>query len=544
MEIERWRPKQELSEQEERIIERMKRTGKLFAFLRRHRHELLDEAFQAELETMYRQTGAGKEPLPPARMAMATLIQGYLGASDATLVELTVFDLRVQMVLDCLGHSEPAFSQGALCDFRHRLIRSNMDRRLLEKSVEVAMGQQEFGWRALKSSQRVAIDSRPLEGAGRVEDTFNLLGHAARKVVACVAGLLECSTDRVCREAGIPLLLESSVKKALDVDWNEAGQRTRALQVLIQQLDSLVHWVRRELPEQLEEEPLAGHLKTLEQLRGQDLEPDPDGGGVRIRQVVTQDRRVSVEDGEMRHGRKSQSKRFNGFKQHIAAAVDLDLIVACTVTPANRPEAEAAPALQKDMERQGMRIDELYIDRGYINSPVVESVLEKRGEVLCKPWASQNGELLPKSEFKLDMRSRTVTCPGGQTLPFKLGTVVEFDAKVCGQCPLRAECTKAEPGSGRMVRIAENEALQQRLRKLVKSPTGRARLRKRVRVEHRLAHLSRRQGRRARYRGVRKNIFDLRRAAALQNLESWQRHLESPRAQAQETGVPSNRSVF
>ena len=368
MEIERWRPKQELSEQEERIIERMKRTGKLFAFLRRHRHELFDEAFQAELETMYRQTGAGKEPLPPARMAMATLLQGYLGASDATMVELTVFDLRVQMVLDCLGQSEPAFSKGALCDFRHRLIGANMDRRLLEKSVEVAMGQQEFGWRALKSSLRVAIDSRPLEGAGRVEDTFNLLGHAARKVVVCVAGLLECSMDRVCREAGIPLLLESSVKKALDVDWNEAGQRTRALQVLIQQLDSLVQWLRRELPEQLAEEPLAGHLKTLEQLRGQDLEPDPDGGGVRIRQAVAQDRRVSVEDGEMRHGRKSQSKRFNGFKQHIAAEMELDLIVACTVTPANRPEAEATPELQKDMQRQGLGIGELYIDRGYIKA--------------------------------------------------------------------------------------------------------------------------------------------------------------------------------
>ena len=67
--------------------------------------------------------------------------------------------------------------------------------------------------------------------------------------------------------------------------------------------------LQRELPEQLAEEPLAGHLETLEQLRGQDLEPDPDGGGVRIRQAVAQDRRVSVEDGEMRHGRKSQSKR-------------------------------------------------------------------------------------------------------------------------------------------------------------------------------------------------------------------------------------------
>ena len=543
-EIERWRPRQELSEQEERIIERMKRTGKLFAFLRRHRHELFDEAFQAELEAMYRQTGAGKEPLPPARMAMATLIQGYLGASDATLVELTVFDLRVQMVLDCLGHSEPAFSQGALCDFRHRLIRTNMDRRLLEKSVEVAMSQREFGWRALKSSLRVAIDSRPLEGAGRVEDTFNLLGHAARKVVKCAARLLGWSADRVCREAGIPLLLDSSVKKALDVDWNEAVQRKQALQLLVRQLDCLTQWLKRMLPGQLKKQPLAEHLETLEQLCSQDLEPDPDGGGVRIRQAVAQDRRVSVEDSEMRHGRKSQSKRFNGFKQHIAAEMEMDLIVACTVTAANRPEAEAAPALQKDMQRQGMEIGELYVDRGYIKSQVVESVQEKRGEVLCKPWATQNGELLPKSAFKLDMRSRTVTCPGGQRLPFKPGSVVEFDAKVCGQCPLRAECTQAGSGHGRMVRIAEDEALQQRLHKLVKSPTGRARLRKRVMVEHRLAHLSRRQGRRARYRGVRKNIFDLRRAAALQNIESWQRHLEAPRARVHETRSPSNRSVL
>ncbi len=76
VEIVKWRPKQELSEQEERIIERMMRSGKLFAFLRRHRHELFDEAFQEELASMYRQTGAGKEPLPPALMAMATLLQG------------------------------------------------------------------------------------------------------------------------------------------------------------------------------------------------------------------------------------------------------------------------------------------------------------------------------------------------------------------------------------------------------------------------------------------------------------------------------------
>lgn len=71
-------------------------------------------------------------------MAIATLLQGYVGASDGQAVELTVVDLRWQMVLDLLGTTKPAFSQGALHDFRHRMIRHDMDRRLLERTREVA----------------------------------------------------------------------------------------------------------------------------------------------------------------------------------------------------------------------------------------------------------------------------------------------------------------------------------------------------------------------------------------------------------------------
>jgi hypothetical protein len=55
---------------------------------------------------------------------------------------------------------------------------------------------------------------------------------------------------------------------------------------------------------------------------------------------------------------------------------------------------------------------------------------------------------------------------------------------------------------------------------------GRERVRERVAVEHRLAHIGRRQGKRARYRGVRKNLFDVRRAALIQNLETIHRRLE------------------
>ena len=71
--------------------------------------------------------------------------------------------------------------------------------------------------------------------------------------------------------------------------------------------------------------------------------------------------------------------------------------------------------------------------------------------------------------------------------------------------------------------MAHDEVLQHRLRKLIATPKGRGRLRERVAVEHRLAHVGRKQGRRARYFGVRKNLFDVRRAASVVNLETIHR---------------------
>ena len=100
--------------QEQFLTTRLVRTRKLFGFLHAHRHELFDDAFEAELESMYRKTGAGRAPVPPAMLAVATLLQACHGMPDAEAVEMSVVDLRWQLVLDRLGSTEPAFSQGAL----------------------------------------------------------------------------------------------------------------------------------------------------------------------------------------------------------------------------------------------------------------------------------------------------------------------------------------------------------------------------------------------------------------------------------------------
>jgi hypothetical protein len=526
MKLERWRPRTDYTRQEQVLRRRLKRTGKLFGFLRDCRHELFDDEFQAELEAMYRDTGAGREPVPPAMLAMVVLLQTYEGVSDAEAVELTVVDLRWQMVLDRLGSDEPAFGQGTLVAFRERLIRSEMDRRLLERSVEFARQTKAFDFKKLPKTLRVAIDSSPLEGAGRVEDTINLLGHAARKVVQCAAELLGWPVERVAKEAKIPVLLEPSVKKALDLEWSSSNAKAEAIHILVEQIDALDAWLRDKLPEEMKQPPLKEHVDTLAQIRGQDLEPDPSGGKrARIREGVASDRRVSVEDSEMRHGRKSKTKLFHGYKRHIGVDLDTSLIVACAITPANRPEEEAAPALKADIDRLERAIGELFCDRGYIASPVINDVLADGGEVICKPWVPRNGDRFSKADFKINLRDRTITCPAGEVEPIDLGADVEFNSETCDRCPLRAQCTSAALGTGRTVTIADSEFLQQRLRKLTKTRAGRARLRQRVAVEHSLAHLGRRQGRRARYRGVRKNLFDIRRTAVVQNLEAVHRRL-------------------
>ncbi len=521
--MERWSPTQETTRQEEFLLKRLHRTRKLFGFLRRHRHELFDDGFQAELESMYRNTGAGEEPVPPALLAMVVLLQSYLGTSDAEAVELAVVDLRWQMVLGCLGATEPPFSQGALPSFRERLIANDMDRRLLERTVELARATKEFDWKKLPKTLRVAIDSAPLEGAGRVEDTLNLLAHAARKVVECAADLLHWTPERVCREARAPLLLAPSIKAALDRDWSDPVQKAAAVKSLVIELENLKDWLAANLAAELKKPPLSDEVGTLKQLMGQDLEPDPDGGGMKIREGVAEDRRVSVEDPEMRHGRKSKTKRFDGYKRHIATDLDSGLILSGAITPANRPENEAAPGLAEDIAHQGLEIDELFIDRGYVKARLVDEILGRGGEIVCRPWVPRGKGIFTKAAFKISVRDLSITCPAGETESIVFGAVTEFDPEVCEQCRLRAKCTAAGAGSGRTVNIAPDERLQQRLRKHIATPRGRARLRERVGVEHKLAHLVRRQGRRARYRGVRKNLFDLRRASAIQNLEAIQR---------------------
>lgn len=138
-----WHPPVEPSPLEQIIILRIKR-AKLFIFLRHHRHELFGDAFQEELATLYAPSLRGQPPIPPAQLARATIVQAYTGVSDDEVIEATLMDRRWQLVLDCLDTEQAPFSKGTLVVFRKRLIEAQMDRRLIERTIELACKLQNF----------------------------------------------------------------------------------------------------------------------------------------------------------------------------------------------------------------------------------------------------------------------------------------------------------------------------------------------------------------------------------------------------------------
>ena len=129
------------------------RLAKLFVFLRLHRYELFDEPFQAELAQAYADSPKGQPPVPPARLALAVVLQAYTEASDNEVIEATVMDRRWQLVLDCMNGEEPPFSKGTLVRFRMRLIERDLDRPLVERTVELAEATDGFGARAPRRSR-------------------------------------------------------------------------------------------------------------------------------------------------------------------------------------------------------------------------------------------------------------------------------------------------------------------------------------------------------------------------------------------------------
>jgi transposase len=395
----------------------------------------------------------------------------------------------------------------------------NLDRRLIERTIEVAKASGAFSPKAL----RVALDSSPLWGAGKVEDTYNLLGHALRKALGVIAHQQGRGLAELAAEAGAPVVGgPMSLKAALDLDWDDVGARGQGLRVVLQALEAVEHWLDGQ-PEVADDLQVQASRAAAAQVRTQDVEAAANGEPI-LRRGVSRERRISVQDAQMRHGRKSRRVRIDGYKRHVLHDLETGLVRAVGVTAANAAEASVTADLDADLAAQHVGLAdlaELHLDRAYLSSRWVRE-RPATLTIRCKAWPVRNGDRFPKTAFTLDWQRQQLECPSHVTLPFQPGGTVHFPAAVCAACPLRVRCTTST--HGRNVHIHPDERLLAELRERQQTQAGRAQLRERVAVEHTLAHVGHWQGKRARSCGQRKNLFDLRRCAVVHNLHVLAHH--------------------
>jgi Transposase DDE domain/Transposase domain (DUF772) len=503
-----WHPPIELSDHEALIIKRIKR-AKLFTFLRLNRSFIFNDEFQEELATIFKDSTVGNSPVPPAQIALAIILQAYLGISDDEVIEEMLMDRRWQLVLDCLNCETPPFSKPTLIRFRNRLINKELDQRLIDRTVEIAKQKGGFGSSQLKA----ALDSSPLWGAGKVEDTYNLLGHALRKAVSVIAAGQGRELAEIAELAGAPILNSSSLKTALDLNWDEPSERQNALSIILNSLDSVEEWMQTQ-SDCDEFEVAKETLDVARVIESQNVTFDSQGVPS-LSKGVAKDRRISIEDPDMRHGRKSKSKKINGYKRHVLKDLESGMVRAVALTKANTPESAATLDLERDLKFQNIYLAELHIDRGYLSSHWVTQ-RDETLKIFCKAWPVRNSGRFDKNSFFLDWDTHLISCPNQIAVPFEPGKIVHFPQSECTICPLRADCTNSK--KGRTVSIHPDEALMQELRARQSTASGRLDLRRRTTVEHSLAHIGHWQGDRARYLGQRKNLFDLRRVAVVHNL--------------------------
>ena len=306
-----------------------------------------------------------------------------------------------------------------------------------------------------------------------------------------------------------------------DIDWQDPAARKA-------HLGELITAARRVLADAagIDEDAVAEPAELLRQVIGQDVELDDDFQP-QLRDGVAADRVISHSDSEMRHGRKSASRRFDGHKLDVITDEESELILGVDVRAGNAGDGEgAAPLLDEVHDVDGVNVDTLVGDMAYSDGDVREAVEKAGAEMVAKVPPTTNQGRFPKTAFTIDLHAGTVTCPAGNTTATtqrtkdhkgRPATVFLFPADVCATCPLRDQCTTGN--GGRRVTVGRHEARIQAARAAQADPATADLLRRRSKVERKIDHLQDLGMRKARYRGRRRTKLQALLAATVANFK-------------------------
>ena len=468
----------------------------IFKLLYRFGDEIFPDAFFSDLYD-----NLGRASIPPRVVATVMVLQRLGGLSDREAVDAFTYDIRYKYACGGLSYEYPGFAHTVLVDFRARLAASENPTRIFTAVLEVVT-------RANLVKEKRVLDSTPLYDAITTMDTVTLLRRGIRGVYR------ESISKDSAYQGVLRELIEidgylGSAKPA--IDWEDTAEREALIDAIAKDATTVLSFFENK-PTHPE---LRDSLVFLATIMGQDIEVI--GERYAIARRVAKDRVISSVDPDARHGRKSSSSRFDGYKAHIAIDSESEIITAAAVTPGNVHDAKVAADLID------AATEAVYADNAYGSGELLDAFTKREIDPRIKArFPVRGGGMIPKSDFVIDYDNFTVTCPAGIKIgmrPRKSGGHLASFKKHCVGCPLLERCTKSK--SGRSIEIGTHERQLHEARLRFTNPDLRADYREtRPKVERKLAHLTRRLhgGRKARVRGLVKVTADFLLLVAAHNL--------------------------
>lgn len=400
-----------------------------------------------DFEGLYGQTH-GRPSVPPSRLCIALLLQTYDGVSDDEAIDRTAFDLRWKVALG-LEISEKLCAKSTLQLFRSKLALNETYQQVFNKSIEVCRG----AGLLKRSKLRAAIDTTPILGRGAVKDTFNLVSDQIRCCVEEACMLKGWASATVVEEHGLGRHFASSFKGSVELDWSDAEEKRALVGQLVGDAKVTLALCREALRghggQAQRTQRLRAARALLCELLAQDIdESDEDGGGPKISKGTRKDRILSTTDPEMRHGHKSHSKRFNGYKAGIVADAEDGVILATDARPANMHDGEQAKELlDTAVGNSGQELDRILGDTAYGGLGTRAELSSLNAEIVVKAPPGTRRGMFSLDDFEIDEHSGKATCPAGKTSHERRrvagddpGWRYQFSRKDCTGCELRAKC--------------------------------------------------------------------------------------------------------
>jgi len=180
----------------------------------------------------------------------------------------------------------------------------------------------------------------------------------------------------------------------------------------------------------------------------------------------------------MRHGRKSRSGKFNGYKNHILKDASSDIITNIDVSAGNCPDQDMAKPLIKETEEEfGIKTKSLCGDGAYGSGKMRKDMDGKEIELISKAPALKDTRKLSKEEFEIDVKNEKVVCPEGKVAEMchkskdaegEVTKTFVFSKEVCNVCLRKDKCTSAR-NTGRTISVGPYEEYLQKAREIQKT---------------------------------------------------------------------------